>query len=188
MNCTRPEHEVRTLLPERRRYGSSEWVPDRRGWIVASKVDGWMGDRGVDIGLLLLRLGFGLGFVYFHGWAKLVAGPERWGELGAAVEHVGIGVGHTYVGFLAAFAESIGGLLIAAGFLFRPAALLVTATMFIAWVMHVSTGRGTPAHAFKNMWVALGLALIGPGRYSVDHWLASRRRAPEIELEREDGR
>lgn len=142
-------------------------------------------DRWVDMGLLVLRLGFGLGFFYFHGWAKLSGGPERWAGVGGAVEHLGIGFGHTFFGFLGAFAESIGGLMIATGFLFRPAALLIAGTMFVAWVMHVTTGNGTPAHAFKNMWVALGLALIGPGRYSVDHWLRSRRAAPEIELERE---
>jgi putative oxidoreductase len=138
----------------------------------------------MDVGLLVLRLGFGLGFVFFHGWSKLVGGPERWAGVGSAVEHIGIGFGHTFFGFLAAFAESVGGLLIAAGFLFRPAALLLAGTMLVAWIRHVDTGSGTPAHAFKNFWVALGISLIGPGRFSVDYWLAQRRRPPAIELER----
>lgn len=143
------------------------------------------GDRWVDAGLLVLRLGFGLGFLYFHGWGKLTGGPEQWAQVGGAVEHIGIGFGHTAFGFLAAFAESIGGLLIALGLLFRPAALLLVGTMFVAWAMHAITGNGSPAHAFKNMWVALGLALIGPGRYSLDHWLARRRSSPAMEIERE---
>lgn len=144
-------------------------------------------DRWLDVGLLLLRLGFGLGFVYFHGWAKITGGPERWAAVGSSLDHLGIGVGHTSFGFLAALAEAVGGLFIAAGFLFRPFALLLAATMLVAWSRHVITGQGTPAHAFKNLWVALGLAFIGPGRYSIDHWIATRRRPPEIELEREDG-
>ena len=139
-------------------------------------------ENWTDIGLLLVRLGFGLGFLYFHGWSKLTAGPEAWARTGSAVEHLGIGFGHTFFGFMAAFSEAIGGALIAVGFLFRPAAVLIVATMFVAWVMHVTTGRGTPAHAFKNLWVALGLAFIGPGRYSVDAWLARRRQPPEIEI------
>lgn len=142
-------------------------------------------ERWFDRGMLLLRLGFGLGFIYFHGWAKITGGPEQWAQVGGAVEHLGIGFGHSFFGFLAAFAEAVGGTLIALGLLFRPAALLLAGTMFVAWIMHVSTGMGTPAHAFKNMWVAVGLALIGPGRYSLDHWLATRRHGPEIVVPRD---
>lgn len=138
-------------------------------------------ENRLDLGLLLVRLGFGLGFLYFHGWSKLTAGPDGWARTGSAVEHLGIDFGHTFFGFMAAFSEAIGGALIALGLLFRPAAILVVATMFVAWVMHVTTGRGTPAHAFKNLWVALGLAFIGPGRYSLDAWLR-RRGQPEIEI------
>lgn len=141
-------------------------------------------NRWPDIGLLLLRLGFGLGFIYFHGWGKLTGGPERWAGVGSAVEVFGIGFGHTFFGFMAAVAEAIGGTCIAAGFLFRPAAVLIALTMFTAWTGEV-TGDRNPAHTFKNMWVAIGLAFIGPGRYSVDHWIRNRRRGPEIELERE---
>lgn len=142
-------------------------------------------DRFRDLGLLILRIGFGIGFLYFHGWAKIVGGTERWTGLGGAMEQLGVGFGHTFFGFMAAFAEAIGGILIAAGLFFRPASLLLAFTMFVAWFGHVVTGEGSPAHPFKYMWIAAGLALIGAGRYSLDHWLANRSGAPEIELERE---
>ena len=141
-------------------------------------------ERWYDIGMLLLRLGFGLGFLYFHGWGKLAGGPERWVGVGSAVEVFGIGFGHTFFGFMAAVAEAIGGVCIAIGFLFRPAALLIAATMFTAWTGEVLGDRNA-AHSFKNMWVAIGLAFTGPGRYSVDYWLKNRGRPPQIELERE---
>ncbi len=128
-----------------------------------------------DIGLLVVRLGFGLGFLYFHGWTKLVGGPERWSQVGGAMSNLGIDVGHTFFGFLASFSESIGGILFAAGFLFRPAAILIGCTMIIASIQHIVTGNGTPAHAVKNTFVALGFVLVGPGKYSVDDWLAKRR-------------
>lgn len=138
-------------------------------------------ERYRDIGLLVVRLGFGLGFLYFHGWAKLVGGPERWSRVGSAVSHLGIDVGHTFFGFVAAFSESIGGILFAAGFLFRPAAVLLACTMLVAATQHIVTGNGTPAHALKNAFVSLGFILVGPGKYSVDDWLAKRRahRSPQ---------
>ena len=139
-------------------------------------------ENWMDIGLLLLRLGFGLGFFFYHGLSKLLEGPERWAGLGGSMERFGIDFGHTFFGFMASFAEGVGGILIAIGFLFRPAAILLVITMFVAWYGHVVSGRGTPAHAFKNLWVALGLAFMGPGKYSVDAWLERRRRPPAMEF------
>jgi putative oxidoreductase len=129
----------------------------------------------IDLGLLLLRVGVGLGFIYFHGWEKISGGPERWAAVGGAVRHLGIDFGHTEFGFLAAFSESVGGLLIALGLLFRPAAALLFMTMTMATVQHVATGQGTPAHAFKNAWVFLGLLIAGPGRLSVEAWVEGWR-------------
>jgi putative oxidoreductase len=132
-------------------------------------------DRYRDIGLLIARLGFGLGFVWYHGLPKLMGGMERMAGVGGAMEHVGIGVAPEFFGVAAALAETVGGLLLAAGFLFRPACLAIAFVMLIATVQHIVTGQGTPAHSFKNMWVLLGLVFIGPGRYSVDHMIEERR-------------
>lgn len=129
-----------------------------------------------DAGLFIIRLGFGLGFIFFHGWGKLVGGPERWAQIGGAMEHFGIGFGHVVFGFLAAFAESIGGLLIAAGLFFRPISAMLCFTMVVAATRHIVTGQGSPAHAFKNAFLFLGLILVGPGAYSVDAWLAERKK------------
>lgn len=136
-------------------------------------------ERYRDVGLLIVRLGFGLGFLFYHGWGKLVGGPERWSQIGGAMENFGIGFGHTFFGFMAAFSESIGGLLIALGLFFRPACALLFVTMFVAMVNHYATGRGSPSHAAKNTMLFLGLLLIGPGKYSLDEWIAGRAGRPE---------
>lgn len=130
-----------------------------------------------DIGLLVLRLGFGLGFLCFHGWAKLTGGPEVWADVGSAMSIFGIGFGHAFFGFLAAFAESIGGLMIAAGLLFRPICSLLAFVMFTAMLRHFITGQGSPAHAFKNFFVLLGIMTVGPGKYSLDHLIGSKSSA-----------
>lgn len=128
-----------------------------------------------DAGLLVLRLGFGLGFLFFHGWGKLTGGPERWEGLGGALSSFGINFGHTFFGFMAAFSESIGGILLAAGLFYRPIAALLACTMFVAMSRHFITGEGSAGHSFKNLFVLLGLITIGPGKYSLDAWLARRK-------------
>lgn len=121
-----------------------------------------------DIGLLVIRFGFGFGFFWFHGKAKLMGGPERWAQIGDTMQLLGIDFWHTFFGFLAAFSESIGGLMIATGLLFRPAAAMLGFTMLMALLSHLISGQGNPGHAFKNLFALTGLIIIGPGKYSLD--------------------
>ena len=128
-----------------------------------------------DIGLLIARVGIGLGLLFFHGWGKLVAGPERWTGLGGAMSNFGIDFGHTFFGFMAAFAESIGGIMIAAGLFFRPMCLIAAFTMFVAMMQHFISGQGNAGHAFKNLFVLVGLMFVGPGKYSIDAFLLKKK-------------
>lgn len=130
-----------------------------------------------DVGLLIVRIGFGLGFLHYHGWRKLMGGPEVWAEQGDAMAMFGITFGYPFFGFVHAFVESIGGLMFAAGFLFRPICVLAFVNMVVAATGHYVSGRGNPGHAVKNGFLFLGMFFVGPGRYSVDHWIAQRRAA-----------
>ena len=128
-----------------------------------------------DLGLLIFRLGFGLGFLFFHGWEKLAGGPELWAEVGSAVSIFGINFGHAFFGFMAAFSEAVGGLFIAAGLLYRPMCALLATTMLVAMLRHItSETMGPPAHAVKNFFVLVGLMPLGPGKYSLDNYCSSR--------------
>ncbi len=139
-------------------------------------------ERYRDVGLLILRLGVGLSFMYFHGWGKISGGPETWEQYGGSMEHLGITFLPTFWGFMVAFTEFFGGLFIAIGFLFRPAAALLMIAMIVATNMHIQTGRGGPAHSLKMAFVFAGLIFIGPGKYSVDALINRRRKTTSLGL------
>jgi len=122
-----------------------------------------------DLGLLLLRATFGLYMAIGHGWGKIVGGPEQWAGLGGTMEIFGLGFAPTFWGFMAAVAEFVGALLIALGFLTRPAALLLTINMAVAATAHMSGAiEGSPEMALLYGFVFLSLLFVGPGKYSVD--------------------
>ena len=122
-----------------------------------------------DFGLLLLRLGLGLTFAIAWGWPKLAGGPAAWAKVGAAMKMFGISFAPTMWGFLAAFSESIGALLFAVGFLFRPACGMLCFTMAVATLVNLH-GEGFPKawHTIHYALIFFCFLFIGPGKYSVD--------------------
>lgn len=122
-----------------------------------------------NTGLLIMRIGLGIMFMY-HGYPKLLGGPEQWEGIGGSMKYIGITYLPVIWGLLAAIAETFGGFLILIGLAFRPACILLIFTMAVATTMHLSNGDGlmTASHAIEVGIVFFGLAFIGPGKYSVD--------------------
>lgn len=129
----------------------------------------------MDLGLLVARIGMGAGFIYYHGWDKLMGGTERWEGLGGAMARFGLDFWPTFWGFMASFAESIAALFILFGIFFTPMSILIAITMFVAWTGHIVSGNGNPGHSFKNMMVLMAFVFTGPGKYSIDAWLAAKK-------------
>jgi putative oxidoreductase len=129
-----------------------------------------------DIGLLILRIGIG-GMFIFHGFPKILGGPGNWEKLGLAMATFGIQFMPAFWGFMSAFAEFFGGILIILGLFFRPACILLTINMTVATSMHLSRGDGLggASHAIEDGIVFLSLILIGPGKYSLDETLKPYR-------------
>ena len=129
-----------------------------------------MADTGKhrDLGLFLLRVGVG-GMFMTHGVPKLLGGPEMWTKLGSAMGHLGVHVAPTLWGLMAALSEAGGGLCLALGVVFRPAAALMFATMSVAATKHLTEGDGlgTASHAIEAGVVFLSLLLIGPGSWKL---------------------
>lgn len=126
-----------------------------------------------DVGLLLLRLGIGLSMLAFHGYAKITGGPETWSAVGGGMENLGISFAPSLWGFMAAFAEFFGSILLVLGVLFRPAATILAFTMFVAVLNHLNlpadhprSGLSGASHALELLVVYVSLLLTGPGRFA----------------------
>ncbi len=130
--------------------------------------------KHTDLGLLILRIGFGLGMLIFHGWGKLIGGPEAWNSIGQSVELFGIDFGHTFFGFMAAFAESVGAICIVLGLFYRPAVAILGFTMVVATLSVFVRESGNPGHAFKNFFICAGIFLVGPGKHSLDYMFSRK--------------
>ena len=122
-----------------------------------------------NTGLLLVRIGLGILFV-LHGYPKLLGGPDMWAGVGSAMGNIGVTFLPVLWGLLAALAETVGGICLLLGLFFRPAALVMAFTMAIAALSHLERGEGLAGatHAMEMGTVFIGLAFVGPGKYSVD--------------------
>ena len=134
-------------------------------------------DRYRNEGLLLLRIGYGIAFMA-HGLPKLMAGPQMWGQIGMSMGNFGIHFAPVFWGFMSAFAEAGGGLLLLLGLFFRYACLMMSINMIVAISFHVFQHQAFGqywSHPFEALIVFLSLFFIGPGNYALDEKLNGRR-------------
>lgn len=135
------------------------------------------GNKFTDLGLLIIRLGLGLSFIFIHGLPKIKGGPETWQRLGKSMSNIGLDFLPEFWGFMAAFSEFIVPFFIIAGFIFRPAIFLISGTMLVAMLTHLIKldPWNRVSHPMELLFVFTGLFLIGPGRYSVDYILKRKK-------------
>jgi putative oxidoreductase len=122
-----------------------------------------------NTGLLIIRIGLGA-MMIFHGYPKMLGGPEGWLGLGSSIKYIGITFLPVIWGFLAALVETLGGFLLLIGLAFRPVCILLVINMVVAAATHLGKGDGLQgaSHAIELAIVFAGLLFVGPGKYSVD--------------------
>ncbi|UJF31959.1 DoxX family protein [Paenibacillus hexagrammi] len=128
------------------------------------------------LGLLIIRLIIGLTFAA-HGTQKLFGWFGGYGPKGTGgfFESIGIKPG-VAMAVLAGLAELLGGLLFAVGLWTFIGAVLIVLTMIMAMVkVHGKNGfwstSGGIEYNLVLLAVAVGVALIGAGEYSIDSLL-----------------
>ena len=129
-----------------------------------------------DLALSILRIVPSFFMFYHHGYNKIINGVETWNWLGGAVLTIfGIGIGHTLVGFLAAFSEGILTWFIMLGLKTRVASFFNMMTMLFAGIYHLTKGESGES-AFIYCVVFFTILILGPGIYSIDNILAQSKK------------
>lgn len=128
---------------------------------------------------LPIRLGAGVIFTA-HGAQKLFGWFGGYGLEGTAgwLESIGLGPG-TLMAALAGGAEFFGGLLLIAGLLVRPTAVVLAVTMLVAiFTVHLQNGlfmsNGGYEFALALLVISAGLAIRGAGSLSLDNQLHNK--------------
>ncbi len=122
-------------------------------------------DRLQPLGLLALRLALGA-IMIAHGYPKVFGGMQ---QHAAFVHSLGI---PAWLGYVSAFAEFGGGILLVVGFLTRCAALAILIDMLVATFAvhfkHGFTGEGNYQFTLALAAMAFSLLFTGAGPVSVD--------------------
>jgi putative oxidoreductase len=133
------------------------------------------GPSRADLGLLVLRVWVGMSLFLKHGWEK----PTNFAQMAAHFpDPLHIGAVPSLV--FALLSDAVCSVLVMAGFATRWAALVILVNLFVAWsLVHRFQYFGRGADHGEMIVLYLGcfvvLALAGPGWYSVDRWLGSRK-------------
>jgi putative oxidoreductase len=124
-----------------------------------------------DLGLLLLRVLAGLGLAFGHGIRKLPPSDGFVGRVGT----LGFPIPEVFA-WSAGIIEFGGGLLLVLGLLTRPAAVLASVVVWTAYFgAHADDSFSDAEAAFLYGVIMLTMALVGPGRFSMDAALNRRR-------------
>lgn len=123
-----------------------------------------------DLMLALLRIFTGLSMAFGHGINKI---PPSEGFIKGTAE-MGFPF-PTFFAYMGAYSEFFGGIFLAIGFMTRPSAFFMAATMFVAgFIRHADDPFSSAEKAYLYFVIGLVYMVIGSGRFSVDQLIRRR--------------
>ncbi len=128
---------------------------------------GWQ----VDKALLAVRIVAGIIFV-LHGWGKLTGNPSL-EMFSGMVENIGFPM-PMFFAWVVALTEFLGGLALILGIFVRPAGVLLSIVMLVAFGMVKKFALPAGDADFALLGIAVALAIAGPGHLSLAHKLMGK--------------
>lgn len=123
-----------------------------------------------DLSLALLRIFVGLAMAFGHGIRKV---PPSEGFINGTAD-MGFPF-PTFFAYAAGYSEFLGGIFLALGFMTRPAAFFISATMFVAgFIRHADDPFGSAEKAYLYFIIGLVYLILGAGRLSLDQVIRRR--------------
>ena len=124
-----------------------------------------------DLGLLFLRLSFGGGMFFAHGWPKLIGFSEKMQQFPDP-----IGLGSPFSLALAVFGEAVCAVAVMIGFKTKIFAVPTFITMAVAFfVIHSGDPWSAKELAFVYGCGFAAMIFLGSGRFSLDWWLKGEK-------------
>lgn len=123
-----------------------------------------------DVGLLILRVVFGIVLIYGHGFDKIAAIFS--GEEIQFMDPIGIGAILSF--YLAAFAEFICALFLIMGLFSRIATLILVINFIVIFIFHafiVGDDFSILELRYLYLFTFIALFFTGPGKFSLDYSL-----------------
>ena len=124
-------------------------------------------EREISLGLLLMRIGLAA-MLLIHSLPRLIGGAAQWKSVGTTLSYVNIGLPLQVLGFVVLLMETLGGVSLLCGYLFRTACIILTLLFGLYCFNYLNIGyRTLTLFSLGLASVFVGLINTGPGRYAV---------------------
>ena len=124
-------------------------------------------ERRINFGLLVMRLGLAA-VLLIHSLPVLMGGAAYWKNVGTSLNFINIGISPEVLGFVIMLFESLCGVSLLSGFLFRTSCVILTVLYGLYFFNYLNIGyRTLTLYSLGLALVFIGLMNTGPGRYAV---------------------
>ena len=124
-------------------------------------------ERRISFGLLVMRLGMAA-ILMVHSIPVLIGGASYWKSVGTSLNFINIGIPSQVLGFFVMLFESLCGISLLSGFLFRTSCGILTLLYGLYFFNYLNIGYKTlTLYSLGLALVSIGLMNTGAGRYAV---------------------